>query len=310
MHALRLDITNSRNGVACFLVRHKEAARAGGPKVFRIHPLPVTQHAGPPRGTTPTALQPLLSPAPTPAPSTYTMTATATATDPLEASLEKIFQKLERESERRAQAELEAQDGMQHGVQDSEVPAPRRGSLLAANDDEAAARGRDRRRGSIVISVFGQPAERADSPASARVSPLAAKSAFYHARANASVDTLPVDGDGDGEGSGEDEQHVTTTSMHAIAGRASGLDKVGALLSRSRSRAHTLSTPTELVIGVCVVEATGADLGVERSATVSVCADGARGRSGSGAAARVKDSLAGLAHRFSRRNSASDIRAP
>ena len=76
-----------------------------------------------------------------------------------------IFQKLERESERRAQEELEEQDKISLDVQEV-VPAPRQRSVLAAHEapadktaappPDAAPRGRDRRRGSIVISIFGQ----------------------------------------------------------------------------------------------------------------------------------------------------------
>jgi len=254
-----------------------------------------------------------------------------------------IFQKLERESERRALEESEEQDKLHLDVKDVER-VPRRRSVPAASETptdpatiitpDTAPRGRDRRRGSVVISIFGQPAaehSQSGSVSPAGVSPLASaasKSPFYHSLANPhSVETLLTDANHDltADAEDEDDQHVTTTSMQSIAGRTSGIaqtvDKVGALLSlsrtstrRNRARASTLPAPvintTEVVIGVSVVEATvdahHSDL--ERSATVS--ADGA-GISPRTRTAWMKDSIAtkakGIAQRFSRRNSYSDV---
>ncbi|KZP28470.1 hypothetical protein FIBSPDRAFT_852611 [Athelia psychrophila] len=273
-------------------------------------------------------------------------------TDPLEESLEKIFQKLERESERRAQDEVEEHLKNGPGAQDIETtrleaapatagePMDKNHKTLRVITSDTASR-RDRRRGSVVMSVFGQPAPGSPasgsaSPAVAGVSPLASasKSSFYHSLNPQSAETLPIDASFDEhaeDAEDDDEDHVTT-HMHAIAGRTSGIAKVGALLSRTttrknRARSSTLPAPrittTEVVIGVSVVESkyhfdatghgyAGADqsgLDLQRSATVY--ADGGisprtRTSTWMGVSA-VATKAKGLARRLSRRNSFTDI---
>jgi len=133
---------------------------------------------------------------------------------------------------------------------------------------------RDRRRGSLSISVFGQPSQTSientsNGSMSTLLSPLAnaaSRSQFYHSLANPkSMDSLISERSADDDIRSEDD-YVLVTRMQTIAGRHNRIlttvDKVSALLSRKlshkRTRATSISIPPagDMVIGVSVEQAT------------------------------------------------------
>ncbi|RDB25166.1 hypothetical protein Hypma_007981 [Hypsizygus marmoreus] len=183
--------------------------------------------------------------------------------------LEKIFQKVEEESERRAQEEIANQ---------------RTEAALTENAaSSATVRVKNRRRGSISITRFGQLAdESAKGPSTPKiVSAVASQSAFYQAQVSNESTTSFASGASahfdDDNAHLEEDNHVT--QMHRIVGRQSISQTVGGLLprrlSRSRSANVLLAGEANVVIGVSVEEATvEAAEGAEMSGT-SIHAPGA-----------------------------------
>ncbi|KAI0669420.1 hypothetical protein C8Q78DRAFT_176410 [Trametes maxima] len=184
--------------------------------------------------------------------------------------IEQIFQKVEEETERRAQEQLELEEQAAHSRVASPAPhavppaAPAAVSVVPVRDGP-----RDRRRGSISVSRFGQATDlttqTSDSPSAlpSRTNSViinAGKTgAFYQAQkyagsADSFADSL------DGAHAHEDaREEEGVTQMETIAGRVSIGKAVGGLIARRLSRSRTrsrdiLATPSGLVIGVSVEE--------------------------------------------------------
>ncbi|KAI0629681.1 hypothetical protein C8Q77DRAFT_301434 [Trametes polyzona] len=183
--------------------------------------------------------------------------------------IEQIFQKVEEESERRAQEQSELEE---HAATYSRVTSPSPLSIPpAAPAAVSVVRDgpRDRRRGSISVSRFGQatdlsaPTLEPPSALPSRTNSViinASKSgAFYQAQKYAgSADSFASSHEGHPEDV-RDEEGVT--QMETIAGKASIGKAVGGIIARRLSRSRTrsrdiLATPSGLIIGVSVEEAT------------------------------------------------------
>ncbi|KAF9449554.1 hypothetical protein P691DRAFT_546966 [Macrolepiota fuliginosa MF-IS2] len=189
--------------------------------------------------------------------------------------LEKMFLEIEEASERRAR-ELEEEERV----------AELSGSVSRSETPNTLANRRDRRRGSISISRFGQlPESQYQGPNSPGLTPIAAQSPFYQAQAanmsNASFASGASDLSND-RAYTEDQTHVT--QMHQIAGKQ-GLSKaVNTILPRrlSRTKSASILTPlteANLVIGVSVQESTtevSDGEAIELGTTVTVSAPGCK----------------------------------
>jgi len=160
--------------------------------------------------------------------------------------LEKIFQKVEEESERRAQEDVA-----------SEFAESKTNVAPATNQVK------NRRRGSISISRFGQLAEeslKGSQGPPPTLSTIASRSAFYQVQAaNDSAKSFASGASADLDDEGAHLEDVHVTQMHQIAGRQSISKTVGSLLPRRLSRARSaniLAGEGNVVIGVSVEEAT------------------------------------------------------
>ncbi|KAF5386028.1 hypothetical protein D9615_002325 [Tricholomella constricta] len=174
--------------------------------------------------------------------------------------LEKIFQKVEEESERRAQEDV--------------------AQAIELNKNEgasAAKQAKNRRRGSISITRFGQLADESSKlsqgPPTPTLSTIASRSAFYQAQA--ANDSTKSFASGASAHLGDEDAHVEdnhVTQMLHIAGRQSISKAMGGLLPRRLSRARStniLVGEANVIIGVSVEEATVESTeGVEASQTV------------------------------------------
>ncbi|KAI0644982.1 hypothetical protein C8Q79DRAFT_744395 [Trametes meyenii] len=184
--------------------------------------------------------------------------------------IEQIFQKVEEETERRAQEQLEFEEQAAQSRVASPAPqavppaAPAAVSVVPVRDGP-----RDRRRGSISISRFGQATDLTtqtnDSPSAlpSRTNSViinAGKTgAFYQAQKYAgSADSFADSLDG-GHAHEDAREEEGVTQMETIAGKVSIGKAVGGLIARRLSRSRTrsrdiLATPSGLVIGVSVEE--------------------------------------------------------
>ncbi|KAL0955723.1 hypothetical protein HGRIS_001940 [Hohenbuehelia grisea] len=173
--------------------------------------------------------------------------------------LEKIFLKVEAEREQRAKEEEEAvqQARAQHDAQDAnDVPRETRSTIPAP---------RERRRGSISISKFGELApggvsDLAPSPATPTLPSIpAGKATFYQVQTTHSMDSFSSAHLGEAAKTEDDHQ---VTQVEQIPARQSISKAVESLLPRrlSRSRSSTVTAPLPemngLVIGISVEEAT------------------------------------------------------
>ncbi|KAI0067630.1 hypothetical protein BV25DRAFT_1819020 [Artomyces pyxidatus] len=163
-------------------------------------------------------------------------------------ALEKIFLKLEKESERRALLDEATRD----------LP-----DLVPDHPIDSLRRRRERRRGSVSISRFGQIADTARGtqltfsvPQSPLLTPNNPLASFYQAQSHAaSADSLSSTDSEDVPGHRTAHDHVT--QVHRIAARRS----VGGILSRTLSRSRSKNSlssngiDTNVVIGVVVEEA-------------------------------------------------------
>ncbi|KAH9851080.1 hypothetical protein C2E23DRAFT_733594 [Lenzites betulinus] len=189
--------------------------------------------------------------------------------DPRTDFIEQIFQKVEEETERRAreQTALPA-----HGDASLTPPPPPQTVPPAAPAAVTVVRDatRDRRRGSISVSRFGQATESV-APTTETISALPSRTnsiiinagktgAFYQAQKYAgSADSFASSQEEPGETDPRDEEQVT--QMEKIAGRVSIGKAMGGIIARRLSKSRTrsrdiLATPSGLLIGVSVEEAT------------------------------------------------------
>ncbi|KAI9064773.1 hypothetical protein FKP32DRAFT_1569217 [Trametes sanguinea] len=213
--------------------------------------------------------------------------------------IEQIFQKVEEESERRAQEQLQYEEA-QARQQQSRVASPAfttsqlplaPTASIAGTGTSGTVRDRDRRRGSISVSRFGQIVVR-DSHDTSNPSALPSRTnsiiinagntgAFYQAQRYAgSADSFashsssssrpplsPFHSHGGVPANhyvhADDEELEQVTQMATIAGKVSIGKAVGGIIARrlSMSRGRTrsrdiLTSPAGLVIGVSVEEAT------------------------------------------------------
>jgi hypothetical protein len=122
--------------------------------------------------------------------------------------------------------------------------------------------GHQRKKSSVSISRFGQPANSNSASSSTSPTPsllaTAHKSTFYHSLANPrSMDSFISERSEDESHHLEDDQQVT--QVEQIHGRQPFQKTVEAILPRRMSRSHSsniLSPSTHLVIGVSVEKAT------------------------------------------------------
>ncbi|KAI0765683.1 hypothetical protein BD413DRAFT_615587 [Trametes elegans] len=213
---------------------------------------------------------PAPAPAPAPAPKPEPDATPRTSADSRSDFIEQIFQKVEQESERRAreQSEFEEQSLLDaHGRVASPAPsafAPAAPAAVSVVRDGP----RDRRRGSISVSRFGQVTDlsshTAENPSTlpSRTNSVIISAgntgAFYQAQKFAgSADSFASSH----EPRPDEREEEQVTQMETIAGRVSIGKAVGGLIARRLSRSRTrsrdiLSTPSGLVIGVSVEEAT------------------------------------------------------
>ncbi|KAI0366770.1 hypothetical protein BV20DRAFT_630903 [Pilatotrama ljubarskyi] len=217
---------------------------------------------------------------PAPAPVEPTASASSLNADPRSDLIEQIFQKVEEESERRAQEQEEYEEQSRQSAMHSRVASPAPSAVppaapAAVSVVRDAAGVRERRRGSISVSRFGQAT---DLTAQARDSPSALPSrtnsviinagktgAFYQAQKYAgSADSFADSFDDEHGGHAQphhQEESEQVTQMETIAGKVSIGRAVGGIIARRLSRSRTrsrdiLATPSGLVIGVSVEEAT------------------------------------------------------
>jgi len=191
--------------------------------------------------------------------------------------IEQIFQRVEQETERRARAQAQAEAdgwtpvGVASVVSESVVPVIAV-SPPASTPAPATQAARERRRGSVSVSRFGQAtapdvsvsAESAlackppDTPTA--VSFVVRKPTFYTAQAHGSADSLasatetPAQHRGVNDDGDDDEEQVV--QMATIAGRQSISKAFTRRLSRSRTATRSRDVLDALVIGVSVEEAT------------------------------------------------------
>ncbi|CCM02986.1 uncharacterized protein FIBRA_05101 [Fibroporia radiculosa] len=156
-----------------------------------------------------------------------------------------IFLRVEEESERRAheRAEVEAQQ--------SNVASPMTTTVV-----------RDRRRGSVSVSRFGQGVEntienKPNDTLSSVASYVTRKPTFYQADSNVhgSADSLASATDGDLPQHDHTIEEEQVVQMATIAGKQSLSKAFSRKLSRSRTRSRDVLT-SSFVIGVSVEEAT------------------------------------------------------
>ncbi|OSC98454.1 hypothetical protein PYCCODRAFT_1471077 [Trametes coccinea BRFM310] len=216
--------------------------------------------------------------------------------------IEQIFQKVEEESERRAQEQLQYEEAQARQQQSrvaspaltsSQLPLTPTASIAGAGAGvSGTVRERDRRRGSISVSRFGQIVA-ADAQDTTNPSALPSRTnsviinagstgAFYQAQRYAgSADSFasshssassrhpprspfhPNSNTARHYAHADDEELEQVTQMATIAGKVSIGKAVGGLIARrlSMSRGRTrsrdiLTSPAGLVIGVSVEEAT------------------------------------------------------
>ncbi|KAI0919243.1 hypothetical protein AcV5_002208 [Taiwanofungus camphoratus] len=185
--------------------------------------------------------------------------------------IEQIFQRVEEESERRAQAEhAERSDPTQNVLT---MISPAAAATLRVP--------RERRRGSVTVSRFGQSAESSpeasDKPCGTptSVSFIVQKTGFYQAQTQTgSADSLASATDDAGAHDHVDEEQFI--QVENIAGKQSISKAISRRLSRSKTRSRDVlsSANSSVIIGVSVEEAT-----VEHEAH-----DDAEGRAGTSVA--------------------------
>ncbi|KAI0753409.1 hypothetical protein C8Q80DRAFT_1267815 [Daedaleopsis nitida] len=189
--------------------------------------------------------------------------------------IEQIFQKVEEETERRALEEQREEERSRPSTANRPSPTgtTATGSTAAAAAATAAAGRdptRDRRRGSISVSRFGQTADLSagtcDNPSklpsrkNSLIINAGTNGAFYKAQKfTGSADSFASDTELPQQEDAHDEEQVT--QMETIAGRVSLGKAMGRTIARRLSRARTrsrdiLTVPSGLVIGVSVEEAT------------------------------------------------------
>lgn len=190
--------------------------------------------------------------------------------------LEKMFQQIEEASERRAR-ELEEQEHI------TALCDPASRSITPASLRTR----RDRKRGSISISRFGQLSDTQSGPNSPGFTPIAAKSPFYQAQAAAMSNASFASGASDLYDEGAyTEDHTQVTQIQQIAGKPGLTKAVTKILPRrlSRTKSASFLTPVaeaNLVIGVSVQESTLTETiptvdAVRLGTTVTVSAPGSK----------------------------------
>ncbi|KAI0785805.1 hypothetical protein C8Q75DRAFT_310495 [Abortiporus biennis] len=208
------------------------------------------------------------------------MSASASSSDDRVDAIEQIFQRVEEESARRAQIEAAEAEAIaitttRPSTEDDDAATQREAEDTVPSPVATVAQVKQRRRGSVSVSRFGQPTELSPEPVIASTSaapstrpsrssslvqakPPQLITPFYqvHAMLHGSADSLASASANDPENLAEDQQHVT--KMATILGKQSLSKAITRRLSRARSRDVLVATaPTgNVVIGVAVEEAT------------------------------------------------------
>ncbi|EKM75711.1 hypothetical protein AGABI1DRAFT_116193 [Agaricus bisporus var. burnettii JB137-S8] len=164
-------------------------------------------------------------------------------------NLETIFARVEQSGERRPHSPCQELEEHEH-VAALSVSTSRSNTSMSIR--------KDRRRGSISISRFGQMAD--SQPTSPALTPIAAHSSFYKAQAaNMSDGSIASGASNFSDERAHTEDHTQITQVQTIAGKPGLSRAVSSILPKRLSRTQSVNVfvpPTELnlVIGVSIHE--------------------------------------------------------